>query len=194
MAAVNRLEWGVSKAMTLPVLCVLLVAGCGGGGGPSTIGPSGGIVNSNDDRASVNIPAGALPQDTVIRVVGTANPPGGNIGTAYDFRPGGVTFAEPVTISITYDEATLPEGVQESGLRLGTVTNSWEQFQFTEPWWTAVGDTTVDTAANVVSRTTMHFSIYGVIAVDGSAGGFGAPTGVSVGLQRITLERSQLNQ
>jgi hypothetical protein len=85
-----------NRAMIVPVLLILLLVACGGGGGggdngggPSGIGPSGGTASSNDDRASVNIPAGALSQDTAIAVVVASSPPAGNIGTAYDFGPDG---------------------------------------------------------------------------------------------------------
>jgi hypothetical protein len=167
-----------NRAMIVPVLLILLLVACGGGGGggdngggPSGIGPSGGTASSNDDRASVNIPAGALSQDTAIAVVVASNPPAGNIGTAYDFGPDGTNFNQSVTISITYDDTTLPGGVTESGLTLGAVTNNQ---------WVAVANASVDTTANVVSGTTTHFSVYGVTAVSDSGAVPAAPTGVTV--------------
>jgi hypothetical protein len=46
------------------------------------------------------------------------------MGTAYEIGPDGTTFNQPVTISVTYDEASLTSGVKESDLKLGTVTNN----------------------------------------------------------------------
>jgi hypothetical protein len=75
--------------------------------------------------------------------------------------PDGTTFNQPVTISITYDETSLPLGMTESNLTLGSVTNSQ---------WTAVANATIDTVANVVRGTTTHFSVYGVIACGTGSG------------------------
>ncbi len=158
------------KTVIVPALFMLLLISCSsgggdggssGGGGPSGIGPSGGVATSSDGRASVSIPAGALFQDTAIAVGIASSLPGGTIGTAYDLSPGGTTFSQPVTISITYDETSLPLGVTESSLTLGSVTNSQ---------WTAVANATVDTVANIVSGTTTHFSVYGVIACGTGSG------------------------
>lgn len=145
----------------IPLLILFL--GCGGGGSNSTavstqtngIGSSGGTVTSSDGKVSVLVPQGALSQQTDITVDQATNPPSGNIGVAYEFGPSGTTFSQPVTISITYDQASLPQGVNEADLRLGTVVNGG---------WEAVSDSTVDVAANKVTGTTTHFSIYGVVA------------------------------
>ena len=195
MAKRERFEGSAFNTKIVSILCVFLLVGCGsggggggnngggepsGGGGPSGIGPNGGTASSSDGRASVTIPAGALSQDTAIAVAVASNPPAGNIGTAYDFGPDGTTFSQPVAISITYDDAALPAGVTESNLRLGTVANNQ---------WEAVTGATVDTVANVVSGTTTHFSVYGVIAVSDSGVVPAAPTGVRVaaGDGQVTL-------
>lgn len=155
----------------------LLLPACGSEGGgnnrvgwPSRIGPNGGIATSSDGRASVNIPAGSLSHVTEIAVAIASNPVPGNIDAAYDFGPSGTLFSQPVTVSITYDDATLV-GVTESNLRLGTVANNQ---------WVAVTNSTVDTVANVVSGSTTHFSVFGVIAVSDSGVAPAAPTGVTV--------------
>jgi hypothetical protein len=99
-----------------------------------------------------------------------SSPPAGNIGTAYEFGPSGTTFSQPVTISISYNQADLPSTVTESSLKLGALISNR---------WTEVADSTVDVAAHVVTGTTTHFSVYGVmprawrsVAIEsGSAGG-----------------------
>ena len=98
-----------------------------------------------------------------------SNQPSGNIGTAYEFGSDVTTFNEPVTISITYDEAFLPSGVSESDIKLGMITNNQ---------WQEITNSVVDTIANIVSGTTSHLSIYGVIAVSNSGTEPAAPSGV----------------
>lgn len=165
----------------LPVIIAVLLTACGAGGGgnsdsgmtnnngSNSIGSNGGTVTSSDRKAKIVIPSGALSQDTGITVAAVSNQPSGNIGTAYEFGPDGTTFNEPVTISITYDEASLPSGVSESDIKLSMVTNSQ---------WQEITNSIVDTVANIVSGTTSHLSIYGVMVVSSSDTAPVAPTGV----------------
>jgi len=140
----------------------ILLAACGGdvdGTEPTGMGPNGGTVTSSDGNASVRVPPGALSQKTVITVAPVSNPPSGNIGTAYEFGSDGITFSQPVTITIKYDEANIPSGISELDLKLGNfVNNGWQQ----------VTGSTIDRATNTVSGTTTSFSIYGVIAEIGA--------------------------
>src|SRR3990172_13099487 len=110
---------------------MLLLVACGGdvdGTEPTGMGPNGGTVTSSDGNASVRVPPGALSQKTVITVASVSNPPSGNIGTAYEFGSSGVTFSQPVTITIKYDEANIPPGISELDLRLGNfMNNGWQQ-------------------------------------------------------------------
>ena len=141
---------------------MLLLVACGADGDgtePTGMGPNGGTVTSSDGNASVRVPPGALSQKTVITVAPVSNPPSGNIGTAYEFGSSGVTFSQPVTITIKYDEANIPSGISELDLKLGNfVNNGWQQ----------VTGSTIDRATNTVSGTTTSFSIYGVIAEIGA--------------------------
>jgi len=148
----------------------LFACGSGGGGGGTLstpgeetkgIGPGGGTVTNSDGMASVTIPPGALTEDTEISVETVSNLPSGNIGSAYEFGPDETTFSSPVTISIKYDEATLPSGISESDIRLGKLlSNQWQE----------VADSTVDTSANSVSGTTTSFSVYGVVVAPAFSG------------------------
>ena len=165
----------------LPIIIAALLTACGaGGGGGNTesnttnqestgIGPNGGTVTSSDGKAKVVIPAGALTETANITVATVSNQPSGNMGAAYEVGPDGTTFNQPVTISVTYDEASLPSGVKESDLKLGAVINNQ---------WEALSNSTVDTATNVISGTTTHLSIYGILAVSSSVTVPSAPTGV----------------
>ena len=159
----------------LPIIIAVLLTSCGSGGGggntdPGTtnnhnesnsIGLNGGTVIISDGKAKIVLPSGALSQDTGITVAPVSNQPAGNIGTAYEVGPDGTTFNKPVTISITYDEASLPSGVIESDIKLGMITNNQ---------WQEITNSDVDTVANIVSGITSHLSIYGVIAVSNSGG------------------------
>ena len=167
----------------LPIIIAVLLTACGSGGGggntdPGTtnninesnsIGPNGGTVTSSNGKAKIVLPAGALSQDAGITVAVVSNQPSGNIGTAYEFGQDGTTFNKPVTISITYDDASLPSGVSESDIKLGMITNNQ---------WQEITNSDVDTVANIVSGTTSHLSIYGVIAVSNSGTEPAAPAGV----------------
>jgi sugar lactone lactonase YvrE len=136
------------------LLLAALIPSCASNGGPSGIGPNGGTVTSANGNASVSIPAGALSQTTTITVALAANAPAGDIGAAYEFGPSGTSFGQPVTISISYDDTTLPPGVSEAALRLGKVVDNQ---------WQTITNSVVDAAANLVTGTTSTFSTYGVV-------------------------------
>jgi hypothetical protein len=153
----------------VPFFLAILLSACGGGGSdnggvpkgagsPEIIGSSGGTRTSDDGKASIEIPAGALSQDTTISVTVASNLAAGNIGAAYHFEPDGTTFSQPVTISISYDEATLSQLIIEKNLRLGKLVNGQ---------WQLVAGSTVDIGSNKVSGKTTSFSIYGIIFVSG---------------------------
>ncbi|MFZ5877722.1 MAG: PKD domain-containing protein [Nitrospirota bacterium] len=152
-----------------PVLlgALLMLAGCSGGSGGSSdgggggtngtlIGSSGGTVTSGNGTASLTIPAGALASNQAITVEPVANPPAGAIA-AFELGPDGLQFSQPVTVTITYDEASLPAGVSEADLFLRTFENGV---------WIATGaveNSTVDATQNTVSAQTTHFSVFGVV-------------------------------
>lgn len=157
----------------LLILGTVFWTACGGKVEPETppptaggqlIGSNGGTKTSNDSKASVSIPVGALSVETDITVEKAANPPSGNIGDAYEFGPDGIAFNQPVTIQISYDNANIPSGISASDLRLGKVVN--------DQWQTLPGST-VNVNSSVVSGTTNSFSVYGTIAALP-----GTPTGV----------------
>lgn len=118
----------------VPVIAVLasVVAACGGsgvdatttraGGAATTMlavataeavgAATGGTVASNDGELMVEIPAGALAENTAISIT-RLDPEdwpesfadGTVVGDVYDLQPSGLTFAEPVTISHRITEA-----------------------------------------------------------------------------------------
>lgn len=83
-----------------------------------TIGPDGGTVTSGDGRLTLTFPPDALPADNTITVetLDPDNPPAPfsaaeAVAAAYDLRPNGMSFAEPV--SAIYDIDRDP--VQDDG-------------------------------------------------------------------------------
>lgn len=175
------------------VLCItstLLLAACGSdsstpaGTGGSTNGNNNNAGNGNtaepsmasdeitaaeggevalDDGAGVNIPAGALSDDTEISIESSepddALPDFDSIqGLAYEFGPDGTTFDVPV-------ELTLPlvgtPGADEAAVVswLNTETNRWEDLETT-----TTGDT--------VTAETTHFTLFVVRFAGVEAGAF----------------------
>lgn len=141
---------------------IALLSGCGStesadNKGFTFTGPDGGTVQSSDGKASVNIPAGALAEETAITVKPSSDVPAGNIGPAYEFLPAGVNFLKPVTITISYEDSAIPAGLDESDLCLAIVVNSeWEQ----------IASSVVDAQNNIVSSEVSHFSRLSIMSRD----------------------------
>lgn len=104
----------------------------------------GGSVELNGFR--VDIPAGALPQDTVITITLPRDELLGKRVLA-EFGPHGIQFGTPVTISFPLQGVILPGGALEVG--------RWEN-----GGWTSLGGT-VSPDGTRLSSTTPHFSTYG---------------------------------
>lgn len=93
-------------------LLALVLAACGTTAVPvgTTLGPAGGSVSSSDGNASLDVPAGALGQETTVALAGVANPPAAPAGfelvpgSAYRLDVDGVTtLAQGATLTITVD-------------------------------------------------------------------------------------------
>ena len=89
------------------------------------VGPQGGEVATADGAVRLVIPSGALAVETEIsiRALGAVpgSAPGGVAGTAYEFRPDGLTFARPARLTIRYSPSRLPSGAAESVLALARI-------------------------------------------------------------------------
>ena len=83
------------------------------------------------------------------------------IALAYDFGPDGVTFAPPVTITLEYDPALLPEGVAEEDLVIAyfnVETGEWVEL-----------DCVVDPATHTVTGQASHFTLFAILGKAGAA-------------------------
>ncbi|MBI5526203.1 MAG: hypothetical protein HY897_07695 [Deltaproteobacteria bacterium] len=124
------------------------------GTGADTVGPEGGTVSTENNEAMLEVPAGALDKDVTIEIVETSEVPSGNIGKAFDFKPDGLKFLKPVTITIAYNSGDIQSGYSESFFKLGTVAGGK---------WEAVAVSSVDTSSKHVIGETDHFTPYGII-------------------------------
>ena len=122
-----------------------------------TIGDEGGTVDAEMGRVVLDFPPGAVSGDTDIRISRLANVgvPGVLTPTVFDFGPDGATFDEPVTVTLTYDEADLPLEVAETELFI--VSSSLVSGQLAP-----VPGSTVDPIANTVSAPISSFSTVGI--------------------------------
>jgi Cys-rich repeat protein len=118
------------------------------------IGPEGGTISTENNEAMLEVPEGALDRTVTIEIVEAAGVPPGNVGKAFDFKPDGLKFLKPVTITIAYKPGDVPSGFSEVFLRLGTVAGGK---------WEALVVSSVDTAAKRVTGETDHFTPYGVV-------------------------------
>jgi alpha-tubulin suppressor-like RCC1 family protein len=129
-------------------------------GGTTTVSDAtGGTVATADGVVALTISSGALGESqvgiSVAPVAESSLPPAPTLipGTTYDFGPDGTTFDTPVTLSIGYDPAKLPAGVEERALGLFTVVaGTWEPVPFGA----------VDRVKHSVTGPVSHFSEYAV--------------------------------
>ena len=121
----------------------------------AVIDSTGGTATSSNNKLTIYVPASALATSTAITIApSTANLPQGNIGEVIDLGPDGTTFSKPVTISMSYDPALIPQGLSESTLSLAFLSgSSWIDIP-----------TTVDTVNKLLIGQTTHFSTYTTVA------------------------------
>ncbi|HEY7371861.1 MAG TPA: hypothetical protein VIF57_06750 [Polyangia bacterium] len=135
--------------------------GCGGGGKmqqgtrPITmlVGSAGAVLSTPDGEFTLEIPEGALVDDTIIAVQPTGSPGAGALGTVYEIGPSGLQFAFPVKLTLGYDAAALT-GSDKSLLRVAT---------FAGAAWQILPGAVVDTRAKTVSAVTTHLSPYSIV-------------------------------
>jgi len=77
------------------------------------VGAQGGTVTASDGSGAA-LPAGALASNVTISVTPTQSappPPAATVvGTAVTFGPEGQQFAQPVTVTLSFDASSLPAG------------------------------------------------------------------------------------
>jgi uncharacterized delta-60 repeat protein len=123
----------------------------------ATVGPEGGVVEIHNGRVKLEFSPGALSEETHIRVSPLTNigVPGMVTPTAFDFGPDGSVFAEPVTLTLGYNQSEIPDGVDESGLIM--LASSHDSAEMVP-----VPGSTVDPVANTISATISGFTVFGM--------------------------------
>ncbi len=123
------------------------------------------VASSNGD-AAVEVPVGttardvdgnALTEITYQKAMPASIPPGKNMVVVADFGPDGATFDPPVTVTMTYDPAALPEGVAAEDMVLAyydTIAGDWVE----------LSAIVVDTVNHTVSGAASHFTQFAMIA------------------------------
>jgi hypothetical protein len=105
-----------------------------------------------------------LSEVSIIEMAEPPAPPADTdvIGLTYDLGPDGATFNPPITITFTYDEADIPEGVDEEDL----VIAFWDE---DADEWVVLENVTVDPVTNTISASVSHFTAFTVLAPTRSA-------------------------
>ncbi len=143
--------------LMLSVLLVGALACDGDGVGPDEqrIGPDGGSPSLAGGAVILVIPGGALSTKVTFSAKPTSAIPGSDLflpGSAYEIEPTGTIFSVPATLSISYDPANLPVGLEESELRLHKVVGAE---------WELVPNASVNTANHTVSGAVNSLSRFG---------------------------------
>ncbi|PIU56586.1 MAG: hypothetical protein COS88_02675, partial [Chloroflexi bacterium CG07_land_8_20_14_0_80_51_10] len=84
-------------------------------------------------------------------------PADNNVIAVYDLGPNGATFNPPITVTMKYDPAELPQGVAETDLVLA-------YYDVTAGVWVPLTDIVVDTVNHTVSGKTSHFTQFAVLS------------------------------
>lgn len=120
------------------------------------VGSSGGTVTTPSGKVSVDIPPGALPQQTFITIDDASSSalPEGRAGRfLINLGPNGVTFAVPVTLTVKYDTTLLGEGWSPAIFKLAFFDGSA---------WVDI-PTRVDVDRQVLIGQASHFSPYAYV-------------------------------
>jgi len=128
---------------------------------PLTAESEDGKVELTVDEGTTAKTKQALPlsEISVIEMAEPPAPPADTdvIGLTYDLGPDNATFNPPITITFTYDEADIPEGVDEEDL----VIAFWDK---DADGWVVLEGVTVDPIANTISAPVSHFTAFTVLA------------------------------
>lgn len=117
------------------------------------IGQAGGEVRGVSGKVKLEIPLNALLNDTTISINSTATTVPPNVlglSELYEFKPHGLTFSKPATLTISFKTN---RQIEKNLIRLGYFDGSN---------WNFVVPDVVDTTGGVVKTRIDHFSIFGV--------------------------------
>jgi hypothetical protein len=119
----------------------------------TTVGTEGGTVEAGS--VSVEVPDGALAEETEITVETTQQAPEGAVGATYEIEAGNAELAEPVTLTFKVAKAQIPTPYLYSELKLGFVNDQGQ--------WEVLPNSVADESTETVSGTTTHLSLWGIL-------------------------------
>lgn len=147
-----------SKTIAKPLSVVVRVG--------EEIGVGGGTFTSDDGKATLVIPQGAISGNPLLFGVDEISidddfysPPtwGTLMGpVVYDFYPDGAVFYKPLELTITYDPTNIPSGFFESDMRIGYEKENGDI--------AGLEDCVVNEVANTVTCSVWHFTRFIIIA------------------------------
>lgn len=112
------------------------------------IGASGGTLVSADEQVHINVPAGAVDENTSFSIQRISNTNIAGIGGAYRLLPHGKTFLKPVVLKFSFDLKNF-EGVALEALGIA--------YQDEKGIWQGSG-AVYDSVAKAISINARHFS------------------------------------
>jgi hypothetical protein len=141
------------KLQTIAAACLAFVGlfGCDPLG-EHAIGPEGGVVESDDGRLTLDIPAGALHEAIEITIEEADELPEGALGPAYRVLPVGTVFAAPVHLLYNYGARGMEVAADDIVL---VVERDHE--------WSELPDRHVFEAEGIVSASALYLSTFCVV-------------------------------
>jgi len=119
----------------------------------------GGTFPLANGAVQISVPPGAHATAITVTATPASAPPASSrlvAGSAYDIGPDGTQFSQPVSLRLSYDGLTLPQGVLSTELRVHKLIDSQ---------WHEVPRSTVDTTTKTVTVEVTSFSTYGILGV-----------------------------
>ena len=120
-----------------------------------TVGAAGGTIQSPDGQITIDIPAGALTQDTEIGIQPIKNTAASGIGHSYRMTPHGKIFQKKVTVRFSYAKAER---------RISSTKALEVAYQNEKGEWTCIGGSVNDRVQKTISVQTDHFSDWAFVA------------------------------
>lgn len=177
------------------LLLLCIVAACDGNGNNNvstrTIGPEGGTVKSSDGKLTLEIPPGALTEDTEI-TIRKLNPEdlgpefeGIDPELAYELEPDGLQFMLPVTARVEIDIETTQDGnlISADLPSFNLINRSGNIVEVLE---NQILNTDLDTKTSTITGELSHFSILAITQ------NIPDPSNLLVGSPRIILKFAEL--
>lgn len=160
---------------SLSLLFAVAGVSCGDSGGSTetafNVTPLGGTISLAGGRVQLTVPAGAVTSNVLITATPATTAPASGLlvsGSALSFAPGGLTFAQPVTITADVSALALPDGVRGRELRLHRVNGAG---------WEEVPGSTANAAGTSVTASLASLQTIGLVALPVTSVLIGKPNG-----------------